>query len=96
MLEQLQNFIERKLGINKTGIVYAVNKEGFITYENGKKLRHPKPAYPPTQINLIHRNMTDKEILANLAKLHKQNPELYLSPKEWKKLNKEYGKNTNN
>lgn len=38
------------------------------------------------EINLIHKKMSEKETYENIKRLHKQNPDVFMSPNKWKKM----------
>jgi len=38
------------------------------------------------EINIIHKKQTEEEAYETVKKLHKQYPNIVMSPKEWKKL----------
>ena len=37
-------------------------------------------------INLIHKKQTDEDCYENIKKLHKQHPDIFINPNEWKIL----------
>ena len=39
-----------------------------------------------TEFNLIHKKQTDKKAYENAKKLHKKYPNVFMNPKEWKRL----------
>lgn len=38
------------------------------------------------EINIIHKKQTDEEAYENIKKLHKNIPDVFMNPDEWKKL----------
>lgn len=42
-----------------------------------------------TYKKITHKKMTEKETFDNIKQLHKQNPEMFMSPTEWQKRRKE-------
>jgi len=36
-------------------------------------------------INVINKKISDEEVYKNLKKLHKQYPDIFMSPEDWKK-----------
>jgi len=45
------------------------------------------------EVNLIHKKVSDKEIITNLKKLHKKHPDIFMSPNEWKKKREDERRN---
>ncbi len=41
------------------------------------------------EINVKHKNMTEKECYTNVKKIHKEHPNIIMNPKKWKKLRKQ-------
>lgn len=39
------------------------------------------------EINVIHKEQTDKEAYENVKELHKKNPDIFMNPNEWKQKN---------